>query len=235
MTWQDLVPTDWRGYLEIFALWAVIYYAWLSIRGTRGARVLVGLGVLVLSMATMAGFFELPVLGWIIRNVMPVLIFAVIVIFQPEVRRGLAALGSNRWFSTATGTPETIELITEATFDLSNRQLGALLAIEREQNLDSIAENGQEIDCDVFAGTRRLDLFSQDPAARWRAGHPEQPDRRRGLHLPRQPARGSRSHAWDAASRSAWAVRGIGCHRHRGQRRDGDRFDLSSRQRGTKL
>ncbi|MEO8350086.1 MAG: diadenylate cyclase CdaA, partial [Chthoniobacteraceae bacterium] len=158
MTWPDLVPTDWRGYLEICALWFVIYYAWLSIRGTRGARVLVGLAVLVLSMATTAGFFELPVLGWIIRNVMPILIFAVIVIFQPEVRRGLAALGSNRWFSTATGTPETIELITEATFDLSNRQLGALLAIERDQNLDSIAENGQAIDC-TFSPALVVSIF----------------------------------------------------------------------------
>lgn len=147
MNWQDFVPAGWRGYLEICVIWVVVYYAWLSIRGTRGARVMVGLAVLMLGLAIIAGFFELPVLGLIFRNVTPVLIFALIVIFQPEVRRGLAALGSNRFFSTATGDPETIEQLTDATFDLSNRQLGALLAIERAQNLDSVAESGQDIDC----------------------------------------------------------------------------------------
>src|SRR5882757_6928304 len=147
MNWADLVPHDWRDWFEVLILWGGIYYAWRSIRGTRGARVMMGLALLILLIATLSGFFDLPVLGWIFRNVTTAFIFTLIVIFQPEVRRGLAAIGSNKLFSSSSSSQETIELITETTFDLANRQLGALFAIERDQNLEPFGESGQEIDC----------------------------------------------------------------------------------------
>jgi len=147
MTWSEILPTGWRGYLEVLILWVGIYFAWRSIRGTRGARVLMGLALLILFIATLAGFFNLPVLGWMFRNVTTAFIFTLIVIFQPEVRRALATLGSKRLFASASSSQEVIELLTETTFDLANRQLGALLAIECEQNLDHYAESGQDIDC----------------------------------------------------------------------------------------
>lgn len=147
MTWADFLPMDWRGWLEVLILWLGIYYAWRSIRGTRGARVLMGLALLILFIATLAGFFDLPVLSWMFRNITTAFIFTLIVIFQPEVRRALAAIGSNKLFTSATSSQETIELITETTFDLANRQLGALFAIERDQNLEPFGESGQEIDC----------------------------------------------------------------------------------------
>ena len=146
MNWADFLPSDWRDWLEVVIIWAGIYYAWRSIRGTRGARVLMGLALLILFVATLAGFFNLPVLGWMFRNVTTAFIFTLIVIFQPEVRRGLAALGSKRFFITASSSHEMLELLTETTFDLANRQLGALLAIECHHNLDHFAENGEEID-----------------------------------------------------------------------------------------
>ena len=136
MTWADFVPMEWRGWLEVLILWLGIYYAWRSIRGTRGARVLMGLALLILFIATLAGFFDLPVLSWMFRNITTAFIFTLIVIFQPEVRRALAAIGSNKLFTSASSSQETIELITETTFDLANRQLGALFAIERDQNLE---------------------------------------------------------------------------------------------------
>jgi diadenylate cyclase len=147
MNWRTFLPDEWRGWFEVLILWAGIYYAWRSIRGTRGARVLMGLALLILFIAMLAGFFDLPVLGWIFRNVTTAFIFTLIVIFQPEVRRGLAAIGSNKLFSSSSSSQETIELITETTFDLANRQLGALFAIERDQNLEPFGESGQEIDC----------------------------------------------------------------------------------------
>ena len=147
MNWPELLPRDWRDWFEVLILWAGIYYAWRSIRGTRGARVLMGLALLILLIATLSGFFDLPVLGWIFRNVTTAFIFTLIVIFQPEVRRGLAAIGSNKLFSSSSSSQETVEMITETIFDLANRQLGALIAIERDQNLEPFGESGQEIDC----------------------------------------------------------------------------------------
>jgi diadenylate cyclase len=146
MNWQELYPMDWRGWIEVLVLWVCIYNGWRSIRGTRGAKVLTGLALLILFIATISGFFDLPVLGWIFRNVSTAFIFTMIVLFQPEIRRALAALGSHRMFATASQSPEMIEQLAETTFDLANRQLGALIAVERDQNLEPIGESGTEMD-----------------------------------------------------------------------------------------
>lgn len=147
MNWHAIIPTDWRGWTEVLILWLGLYNAWRSLRGTRGAKVLTGLVSVLFFIVVVSGFLELPVLGWMFRNFSTALLFMFIVIFQPEIRRALAALGTNQLFSTATGTKEIVEQVAETTFDLANRQLGALIAIERDVNLTSFGETGQEIDC----------------------------------------------------------------------------------------
>ena len=138
---------QWRPAIEILILWIAIYHLWLYFRGTRGAKVLSGLALVTLGVLLLSQFFRLPVLDWLFRNLTTILLLALVVIFQPELRRALAALGSNRILSFATQTRETLEVLTEMTFDLANRQLGALMAIERDTNLESFAESGVEVDC----------------------------------------------------------------------------------------
>jgi diadenylate cyclase len=147
MSWDDILPVSWRGWLEIVILWIGIYHAWRSLRGTRGAKVLTGLVSIIFGVAVVSGFFELPVLSWMFRNFSTALLFTLIVLFQPEIRRALAALGTNRLFATASGTREFADQLTEATFELANRQLGALIAVERDVNLGPFGESGEEIDC----------------------------------------------------------------------------------------
>lgn len=143
----EYVSRYWRPALEIVILWVAIYHAWLYFRGTRGAKVLVGLALVGLAVLLLSQFFRLPVIDWLFRNLTTVLLLALVVIFQPELRRALAALGSNRILSFSTQSRETVEVLTELVFDLANRQLGALIAIERDSNLESFAESGVEIDC----------------------------------------------------------------------------------------
>jgi len=147
MSFAALIRDHWRHALEIALLWMAIYYTWLSFRGTRGAKVLSGLAVSFLTIWLLSQFFDLQVINWLIGYLSAFLVFAMVVIFQPELRRGLAALGSNRLFSAATQSREMIEVLAELTFDLANRQLGALIAIERDTNIDTFAETGVEIDC----------------------------------------------------------------------------------------
>jgi diadenylate cyclase len=163
MTWSDVLPVDWRGWLEVVILWIGLYYSWRSLRGTRGAKVLTGLVSLIFGVMLLSGFFELPVLSWVFRNFSTALIFVFIVIFQPEIRRALAALGTNRLFATTTGTPEFAEQLTETTFDLANRQLGALIAIERDVNLAPFGETGQEIDCKFSSALIVTMFFPKTP------------------------------------------------------------------------
>lgn len=147
MTWSDFLPADWRGWFEVVILWFGLYYAWRSLRGTRGAKVMTGMVSVLVALMMLSSFFELPVLSWVFRSFSTALIFIFIVIFQPEIRRALAALGTHQLFSTATGTQEVVEQLAEATFDLANHQLGALIAVERDVNLTPFGETGQEIDC----------------------------------------------------------------------------------------
>ena len=145
----EFVGADWRSGVEIAILWVVIYNSYLYFRGTRGAKVLTGLLVLLLTLTLLSKLLELQVIFWLIRSFTTFLAIALVVIFQPELRRALAALGSQHIFATVTQKRETIEVLAEATFELSNRQLGALIALERETNIHSFAESGVTMDSEL--------------------------------------------------------------------------------------
>jgi diadenylate cyclase len=145
----DFVVENWRAPVEIAILTLVIYYSYLYFRGTRGAKVLTGLLVLLLSLTLASQLLQLQVIYWLIRSFTAFLAIALVVIFQPELRRALAALGSQHVFATATQNRETIELLTEAAFELSNRQFGALIALERDTNIQSMSETGVKVDAEL--------------------------------------------------------------------------------------
>jgi len=137
----------WKDGLEIVLLTVAIYYTWRFFKGTPGANVLIGLVVLFLAVMLLSQLLGLTVIGSIFESLSKVLVIAMVIIFQPELRRGLAALGGHRMFFAANQSRETLELVREITFDLANRQLGALIAIERGQNIEGFAESGVKIDC----------------------------------------------------------------------------------------
>ena len=87
----------WRGLFEILLLSVGIYYGYLYFRGTRGAKVLTGLAIVFLTLTLISQLLSLTVIGWIVRSFSVFLAVALVVIFQPELRRGLAALGGHPW------------------------------------------------------------------------------------------------------------------------------------------
>ena len=145
----EFASDNWRSAVEIGILWLVIYQGYLYFRGTRGAKVLSGLALALLTLLLVARLLRLVVILWLIQNVAAFLSIALVVIFQPELRRALAALGSHHFFTTTTQNRETIEVISDMVFDLSNRQFGALIAVERDINISSFAESGVTVDCEL--------------------------------------------------------------------------------------
>lgn len=145
----DFASSHWRSAIEIFILSVVIYYAYLYFRGTRGAKVLTGLALIFLTLTLISQLLQLVVISWLLRSLTAFLAIALVVIFQPELRRALAALGSHHIFSSSSQSRETLELVTQSIFELSNRQFGALIALERDTNIRSFAESGVSIDCDL--------------------------------------------------------------------------------------
>jgi len=144
---ENFLSDHWRDALEISLIWLALYQIWRRLRETQGIRILTGVAIGSVSFLLVSELLHLPVLDWLLRNTAALGLFTLVVIFQPELRRVAANLGKNRLFSSAQENLETVELLSQLTFDLANRQLGALIAIERDVPLDPWAESGVELDC----------------------------------------------------------------------------------------
>jgi diadenylate cyclase len=137
----------WQDGIEILLLAACIYQIYRAFRNTRGAQILVGLGAIfvVLTLVSVALRFE--VIQWILAQGAKLLAFALIVIFQPELRDGLARLGSNRLFSFSSKRRlDFLERFADAVINLSKKRIGALFAIQRDVSLKEQLESGVVLD-----------------------------------------------------------------------------------------
>jgi diadenylate cyclase len=148
----------WRSLFEIILLSVVIYYGYLYFRGTRGAKVLTGMAIVFLTLTLISQLLNLVVISWIIRSFSVFLAVALVVIFQPELRRALAELGGHPIFSLTSAKRETVHDIAEVVTQLANKQFGALIAIERDTSIRIYEETGVIIDA-AFSRELMLTLF----------------------------------------------------------------------------
>jgi diadenylate cyclase len=134
----------------------LIYWLFLLIRGTRAVRLVIGVSVLIAVYAA-ARFFNLPLLRQILETGAIVGVFALVVVFQPELRRGLERIGrvgSMAWlFSPADerSAEHVAAEIARAAAELAAQDHGALIVIERETGLEEIAESGVMLHADLSA------------------------------------------------------------------------------------
>ena len=119
---------------------------------------LTGLAIVFLTLTLISQLLNLTVIGWIIRSFSVFLAVALVVIFQPELRRGLAELGGHPIFSLTSEKRETVHDIVEAVTQLANKQFGALIAIERDTSIRVYEETGVTLDAD-FSLELMLTLF----------------------------------------------------------------------------
>jgi diadenylate cyclase len=146
---MELVQTHWRTAVELIFLSVGIYYAALFVRGTRGAAILTGLLVLLLSLALLTHLLQLVVLKWLISSITPFFAIALVVIFQPELRRALAQLGNVQLFSSTQEQRENIEVVIQTIERLADVRIGALMAIEQTSQLQEYVESGIAVDCEA--------------------------------------------------------------------------------------
>jgi diadenylate cyclase len=135
--------------LEIAILAIGIYYSFKFVRGTRGAPVVYGFVLLILSLTVISFLLHLEVLGWLLRQFVPFAAVAVLIIFQPELRRILAELGTHPFFTTSHEQRENIEVIIQTVERLAEVRIGALIAIEQSINLQEATESGIVVDCEA--------------------------------------------------------------------------------------
>lgn len=126
---------------------AIIIYEFLSlIRGTRAALMLMGMTVLIL-LFYFARLGDLVTLNWLIGTLLPYGVFALVVVFAPEIRQALARLGRKLTFrSSQTAEGDAYDDIVLAANLFSQNQTGALIVIEREVGLRTYIESGVPLD-----------------------------------------------------------------------------------------
>ena len=131
--------------VEIGILWFVFYVILTFARGTRGVQVMKGI-VLVVLFFIVTQKLGLDTISWIFTKLFAISVIAFLIIFQPELRRGLASIGQRGWSGIFFRESEIIKEVVRATLSLSKRKIGALIAIERETRLRHYMESGIEID-----------------------------------------------------------------------------------------
>lgn len=137
----------WKPAVEISILAVGIYYVFSFVRGTRGFSILTGFLVVLLTLALVTVFLDLMVLRWMLGTFSAFFAVAVLVIFQPELRRMLAQVGNLPLFQTPHEQRENIEVIIQTVERLSDVRIGALMAIEQSLQLQESVESGIAIDC----------------------------------------------------------------------------------------
>jgi diadenylate cyclase len=137
--------------LDILLVTLIFYVILYSLRDTQAMLLLRGVIFLVVSLVLLTTLVELPAFSWLIQSMLPALLLAIPVIFAPEIRRALERLGRAGTFFPATnqpsdeGTQKVIHAVVEAVARLSARQHGALIVIQRQDNLDQYIETGVQM------------------------------------------------------------------------------------------
>lgn len=136
--------------LDIIFVSVIVYRLLLIIKGTKAAQMLIGLGVLLIA-SVLSGYLELYTVDWLIQSFWAQAVIAIIILFQPEIRRALAQMGETQFLQTFTPAEElkSLEEIVRASIALSNRKIGGLIVIERETNLKDFVEIGTPLDAKV--------------------------------------------------------------------------------------
>jgi diadenylate cyclase len=141
--------------IDILLVTYVIYKLIMLIRGTKAVQLLKGISVII-SVWLLSSLFGLQTLEWMMNQALTYGILAIIIIFQPELRRALEQLGRGRFFSRS-GVPEedqlakTIEAVLKATNYMAKRRIGALISIERETGMTDYVETGIPLNSTVSA------------------------------------------------------------------------------------
>ena len=141
-------PIGWWDILDIVVVWILVYEVLKLIRGTRAAQMaLGGAGLVALFYGSRWGHLE--TVNWLVRNVASYIVFAIIVLFQSDIRRALAHFGRApffRYFAKAESQAESIEELVVAAGLLSTQRIGAIIAIERQIGLRNYIEGGIPLD-----------------------------------------------------------------------------------------
>ena len=146
MSWQVITSL-----LDIFIIAFIIYYLLNIISGTRAVQLIKGLG-LIFVVALFAQLLELNTVNWFLDNFLTIIMVALPIVFQPELRRALEQIGRGGFLKEQfwqNWGPKEINEIVLAMADMSEKNIGALIVISRRVGLKNYIETGIELDATI--------------------------------------------------------------------------------------
>ena len=164
MDWMSqIVWPGLGGTVEILVLACGFYCLLLFFRETRSIRVFLGLLIVLLILIVVTRVFHIYALNWLLRRLSVYLAMALLIIFQPEIRRALAEIGRQPFLAAPVESRDYVDNIVEAVMLLAERRLGALIAIERTESTKAIQETGVKLDAKMNADLLATIFFPHTP------------------------------------------------------------------------
>ncbi|MCH8054087.1 MAG: TIGR00159 family protein [Planctomycetes bacterium] len=146
----------WVIFIEFLFIGVIVYGTLRFLQGTRGARLMRGIGVVVVAsfvvVRMLAERFGWERIEFLYQYFVLAVFLITLVVFQPELRRGLMRIGERLWFTSMYRVPnKVIEPLVLSVSALSKKHIGAIIAIERVSGLGAIVETGVRLDARLSA------------------------------------------------------------------------------------
>jgi len=140
--------------IDILLVSVIFYWVFTLIQGTHAVPLLRGVIIIVVITVVITNLVQLTAFSWLIRNMLPALLVAIPVVFQPELRRLLERLGrgSTSLFTLHPREPayrHMFEMVAQACAQMSQARHGALIVFERDTGLQDVIETGVSLNSDV--------------------------------------------------------------------------------------
>ncbi|MDD4952442.1 MAG: diadenylate cyclase CdaA [Desulfovibrionaceae bacterium] len=139
------IQNFWREILDIGLVALIYYYLILLIRGTRAVAVIYGL-VLLLLVYYASAQLGLLTLNWLLTKFLDYIFLVVIILFQGDIRKALAQVGTGRFWRRSKEGEETFEQLIDAVMAMTASRTGAIIVIEKNVPLGDVIERGVSID-----------------------------------------------------------------------------------------
>ena len=157
LTWHTLSVV-----LDVLITWYFLYHLTLLIKGTKAVQLANGI-LLILIARVLAGWAQLTTVTFLLDQIVSWSVIGIIVIFQPEIRRGLEKLGRVSIFSDREGSErkqqeKLVKELDKAIQYMSKRRIGALITIEQKTGLDDYIETGIKLDA-LVTGELLINIF----------------------------------------------------------------------------
>jgi diadenylate cyclase len=149
-----------RNVMDILLVAFLLYKAWEYLSRTRAMQLLRGF-LAIIFLALISRIFHLETLSWVITNITTYIVIAVIILFQPELRRLITQFGQRNWISGA--NPEDalqLDELVNAISTMAEEKVGSLIVIERKTGLRSYSESGVSINASISDELIRTIFFT---------------------------------------------------------------------------